>query len=73
MSEINENLNLEVTDPVTQNLDIEAEEAQDVPAIILNLDMQDGASVKSAEAWAVGQRGGVDVPSTDVTYHNNAK
>lgn len=73
MSEINENLNLEVTDPVTQNLDLEAEEAQDVPAIILNLDMQDGASVKSAEAWAVGQRGGVDVPSTDVTYHNNAK
>lgn len=29
--------------------------------------------VKNAEAWAVGQRGGVDVPSTDETYHNNAK
>lgn len=29
--------------------------------------------VKNAEAWAVGQRGGVDVPSTDPTYHNNAK
>ena len=26
-----------------------------------------------AEAWAVGQRNGVDVPSTDPTYHNNAK
>ena len=26
-----------------------------------------------AEAWAVGQRGGVDVPETDRTYHNNSK
>ena len=26
-----------------------------------------------SEAWAVGQRAGVDVPSTDETYHNNAK
>lgn len=26
-----------------------------------------------AEAWAVGQRNGVDVPSTDPAYHNNAK
>lgn len=28
---------------------------------------------EDAEAWAVGQRGGVDVPSTDPTYHNNSK
>lgn len=35
---------------------------------------QDAAGeVENAEAWAVGQRGGVDVPSTDETYHNNAK
>ena len=27
----------------------------------------------NAEAWAVGQRGGIDVPDTDPTYHNNAK
>ena len=27
----------------------------------------------NAEAWAVGQRGGVDVPTTDPTYHNNSK
>ena len=27
----------------------------------------------NSEAWAVGQRGGVDVPTTDATYHNNAK
>lgn len=37
-------------------------------------DAQDAdASAKTSEAWAVGQRGGVDVPSTDETYHNNAK
>lgn len=30
-------------------------------------------NVQDAEAWAVGQRGGQDVPSTDPTYHNNAK
>ena len=28
---------------------------------------------RNAEAWAVGQREGVDVPYTDPTYHNNAK
>lgn len=28
---------------------------------------------EDAEAWAVGQRNGEDVPSTDETYHNNAK
>ena len=27
----------------------------------------------SAEAWAVGQRNGRDVSSSDPTYHNNAK
>lgn len=27
----------------------------------------------NAEAWAVGQRNGVDVPNTDPAYHNNAK
>lgn len=26
-----------------------------------------------SEAWAVGQRGGTDVPSTDPAYHNNSK
>lgn len=28
---------------------------------------------EDSEAWAVGQRNGVDVPSTDPTYQNNAK
>lgn len=30
-------------------------------------------SASDAEAWAVGQRGGVDVPSDDETFHNNAE
>ncbi len=30
-------------------------------------------SAEDAEAWAVGQRNGVDIPSTDPAYHNNAK
>lgn len=30
-------------------------------------------SAEDSEAWAVGKRDGVDVPSTDETYHNNAK
>lgn len=30
-------------------------------------------SNKQSEAWAVGQRGGVDVPDTDPTYENNSK
>ena len=37
------------------------------------VNMGSHASENNAEAWAVGQRGGVDVPSTDQTYHNNAK
>jgi len=30
-------------------------------------------SESNSEAWAVGQRGGQDVPSTDPTYENNSK
>lgn len=30
-------------------------------------------SESNAEAWAIGQRDGVDVPSTDPTYENNSK
>lgn len=29
--------------------------------------------ITEAEAWAVGERGGVPVPVTDETYHNNSK
>jgi hypothetical protein len=36
---------------------------------------EDGAedSAEDAEAWAVGERGGVPVPSTDPAYNNNSK
>ena len=30
-------------------------------------------SASDAEAWAVGKRGGVDVPTDDETFHNNAE
>lgn len=30
-------------------------------------------SAEDAEAWAVGQRNGADVPPTDPAYHNNAR
>lgn len=30
-------------------------------------------SAEDSEAWAVGQRGGIDVPSSDETYQNNSK
>ena len=30
-------------------------------------------SAEDSEAWAIGERGGVPVPSTDPTYENNAK
>lgn len=31
------------------------------------------ASAEDAEAWAIGQRNGQDVPQTDPTYQNNSK
>ena len=34
---------------------------------------QDGPFVRKAEAWAIGKKNGVDVPSTDETYHNSSK
>ena len=30
------------------------------------------SAVQDAEAWAVGQRGGNNVPSSDPAYHNNS-
>lgn len=38
-------------------------------------DYADAAALKvqDAEAWSQGTRGGTPVPSTDPTYHNNAK
>lgn len=51
-------------------IDADVERAQKIAEQVDEL--IDGAT-DGAEAWAVGQRGGVDVPETDETYHNNAK
>jgi len=40
--------------------------------ILIEVDKAQGFA-KDSEAWAVGKRGGVDVPSTDETYQNNSK
>lgn len=52
------------------SIDADVERAQEIAEEVEEL--IDGAT-EGAEAWAVGQRGGVDVESTDETYHNNAK
>ena len=43
------------------------------PVIDLAIEVDGDAAAKEAEAWARGQRGGVDVGTSDPTYHNNAK
>ena len=37
------------------------------------IDAGDALNAERAEAWAVGQRAGEDVPQTDPAWHNNAK
>ena len=66
MSELENNLNPEV------ELEIEAE-AESTIELEMEVDMGSTASEYNAEAWAVGKRHGVDVSSTDQTYHNNSK
>lgn len=36
-------------------------------------DLNNHTTLYGAEAWARGTKGGVDVGSTDPTYHNNSK
>lgn len=43
------------------------------PVIDLTIEVDGDAAAQEAEAWARGQRGGVDVGTSDPTYHNNAK
>lgn len=49
--------------------DILGEDAE----IEMRVSVGDGVSTSTAEAWAVGQRGGVPVTEGDPTYQNNAK
>ena len=55
-------------------IDADVERAQEIADEVQDIVDTAAAEVKGeAEAWAVGQRDGEDVPSTDPTYHNNAK
>ena len=55
-------------------IDADTERAQEIAEEIQEIVDTAAAEVKGeAEAWAVGQRDGEDVPSTDPTYENNAK
>lgn len=55
-------------------IDADTERAQEIAEEIQEIVDTAAATVKGeAEAWAVGQRDGVDVPSTDPAYENNAK
>ena len=51
-------------------LEISQQETEEVE---LEVSASDRESAKDAEAWAVGKRGGVDVPASDPTYQNNSK
>lgn len=51
-------------------VDADVERAQEIAEQVQEL--IDGATY-GAEAWATGQKNGVDVETTDPTYHNNSK
>lgn len=70
MSELNGGIPVDVN----QNIEIDAPiEAEPTITLQASVEMGSRASENNAEAWAVGERGGVPVSSTDQTYHNNAK
>ena len=48
-------------------------EAEPTIELVGEVNMGSVSSEKNAEAWAVGERGGVPVGPTDQTYHNNSK
>ncbi|MBO5941318.1 MAG: SGNH/GDSL hydrolase family protein [Kiritimatiellae bacterium] len=55
-------------------IDADVERAQEIADQVQDIVDTAAATVGAeAEAWAVGQRDGVDVPSTDPAYENNAK
>ena len=57
---------------MANEIDVNASIPEDIE-VQVQVDVQDSVSVKDAEAWAVGKRNGVDVGSSDPTYHNNSK
>ena len=56
-----------------QNAQTALQAAGDASAAAETASQAAEAAASDAESWAVGQRGGVDVPSTDPAYNNNAK
>ena len=72
------NENIDVINTIVNNIDdvnTVADNIDDVNTVADNIDDIQNAEQNAldAEAWAVGQRGGVDVPGTDETYENNSK
>lgn len=56
------------------SIDADVQRAMEIAEEVQEIVDTAAAEVKGeAEAWAVGQRDGVDVPSTDPAYENNAK
>lgn len=56
------------------SIDADVQRAMEIAEEVQEIVDTAAAEVKGeAEAWAVGQRDGQDVPSTDPTYENNAK
>lgn len=55
------------------NLTLQNPETGEYVDVQMQIHASDEASAAKAEAWAVGERGGVPVSNTDQTYHNNAK
>ena len=56
----------------TIEMEVEAEPSAEIE-MEMEVHMGGASSEYNAEAWAVGERGGVPVSETDQTYHNNAK
>ena len=65
-------LSMEIEQESGPSLGIEFER-ESLPEIQMALDPDDEVSANKAEAYAVGERNGVPVGSTDPAYHNNAK
>ena len=57
-----------LTDPAQSSID-DIPVIADLPGLVEHVEELES----DAEAWAVGQRGGIDVPGSDETYHNNSK
>ena len=64
---------LSVVDQVIDGVRDMVELADDVRAIMDGAENTATEAAGNAEAWAVGQRGGEDVESTDAAYENNSK